>query len=303
MLSRVGEQLYWMARYLERTDNTARLIKATTQQILDARKPANWRAPVDILGAGEAFDGRELTARETTVMGFLIDDPGQPGSIRASVTGARENARSVREMLPAEVWEGINRLHAVPRDAPGANASRRERLDALRRLIAINQQITGILEGSLSHGPPYHLIMLARHLERADMTSRLIDRHTAVPADAEHAGGWMDTLHALDAYLMYRQSMSARLDARSVIRFLMLDPAFPRSVRFCLRRLAEALIALPDSSPVLSAVERLDRAHVAADAPGLAPDALHAYIDTLQCELANLHGAIARQYFPEPGRC
>ena len=303
MLSRVGEQLYWMARYLERTDNTARLIKATTQQILDSSEPANWRAPIDILGADPLFDGRELAAHETSVMAFLIDDPYQPGSIHASVRAARENARTVRELLPTEVWEGINQLQAALRNTSGSGGIRRSRLDGLRRLIAINQQINGIIEGSLSHGPPYHLIMLARHLERADMTSRLIDSHTDIPAEEAHASGWMHTLHALDAYLMYRQSMSARLDARSVINFLMLDPAFPRSVRFCLRRMGDALLALPASSPVLTRLEQLDRAHVEARPQQLPPDALHRYIDDLQADLAALHAAIARHYFPAPIAC
>ncbi|QGM21215.1 hypothetical protein GJ672_02280 [Spiribacter sp. 2438] len=304
MLSRVGEQLYWMSRYLERMDNTARLIKATTQQMLDARHPADWRAPVDILGAGMLFDGRELAAHESTVMAFLIDDAHQPGSIRACVRAARENARTVRELLPTDVWEGINELHGVMRDDFGTNTRRRRRLDFLRHLIATNQRINGIIEGTLSHGPPYHFILLARLLERADMTSRILDKHTTGEVDnGGSPDGWMNTLHALDGYLMYRQSLGVGLDPRSVVRFLMLDPAFPRSVRFCLRHMGDALLALPRSAPVLAEVQRLDRRHVEAEPHRLALGALHDYIDQLQTELADIHGLIARHYFPEPLTC
>ena len=304
MLSRVGEQLYWMARYLERMDNTARLIKATTQQILDARHPADWRAPVEILGAATLFDGRDLTARESTVMAFLIDDPCQPGSIRSSVRAARENARTVRELVPTDVWEGINELAAVMRDDVIATSRRRRRLDFLRHLIATNQRINGIIEGSLSQGPPYHFIMLARLLERADMTSRILDKHTSDRhGHGGRADGWMNTLHALDGYLMYRQRMGAGLNPQSVVDFLMLDPAFPRSVRFCLRGMRGSLLTLPRSAPVLAEVQGLDHRHAEAEPHRLDPGELHYYIDELQTELADIHGHIARHYFPEPLTC
>lgn len=303
MLSRVAEQLYWMARYLERSDNTARLIKSTSQQILDARRPTNWRAAVDILGSDPLFDALGLTNEERVVLNFLVDETSNPGSIKASVNAARENARTVRELLPTEVWEGINALYRLTRQQAVSKATRRQRQDQLRRVTELNQQINGIIASTLSQGAPYHIIMLAQYLERADMTSRILDSQISAPTEPLQEAQWMATLDSLGGYLMYRQSMNARLEVQAVTQFLMLDPAFPRSVRFCLRRIGDSLLALPSADPVMKTLERLDRAHAAAAPHTLSAIALHTYIDELQAGLGELHEAIARRYFPEPVSC
>lgn len=300
MLSRVAEQLYWMARYLERSDNTARLIKTTSQQILDARRPANWRAAVDILGSDPLFDALGLANEERPVLHFLVDETAHPGSIRASIGAARENARTVRELLPTEVWEGINALYKLTRQQAIAKSTRRQRQDLLRRITELNQQINGIIAGTLSQGAPYHVIMLAQYLERADMTSRILDSQITAPAQTWQEAQWMATLDSLGGYLMYRQSMHARLEVQAVTQFLMLDPAFPRSVRFCLRRIGDSLLALPHAEPVIRTLEQLDRQHATAAPHTLNAVALHGYIDELQAGLGKLHAAIAKRYFPEP---
>ncbi len=301
MLSRVAEHLYWMARYVERSDNTARLLKATSQQILDARLPADWRVPIDILGANTRFDQDKRPATEQAVVGFLIADATHPGSIHANVRSARENARTVRELLPTEAWETINALHRLLRGAETATTSRRLYMDLLRRISDINHHFNGIIEGNLSRGPAYHFIHLAQLLERADMITRLLDSHVEAGSSTDSA--WINLLNSLGGYLMYRQRMHARLNANTVTAFLMLDADYPRSVMFCLKQMAQSLLALPRSDALLSQLQQLESGHFQAAPDRMPPDTLHDYIDTLQMSLAELHHAIARQYFPEPARC
>lgn len=309
MLSRVAENLYWMTRYLERADNTARLINTTSQMVLDGPRnvPVSWRSLVDILGSRARFDAEGLADDERSVMRFLVDEPAHAGSIQASVRAARENARTVRELLPAEVWEGINELYFLVRDNAVGHGGRRRRFDFLRRVIGHNQQITGIIEGTLSRGAPYQFVTIAQHVERADMTSRILDvRATQLVDEDEDAldawqdAGWMTVLRSLGAYIMYRQSMNIRIRGASVVSFLLRDEQFPRSVRYCLQRTARALRALPRSDPPLAELARLEQA-LEAVAPGsLALGEVHDYIDELQAGLGHLHRAVAQTYFPEP---
>ncbi|PWG61003.1 alpha-E domain-containing protein [Spiribacter halobius] len=309
MLSRVAENLYWMTRYLERAENTARLINTTSQMVLDGPRnvPVSWRSLVDILGSRPRFDAEGLADDERSVMRFLVDEPAHGGSIQASVRAARENARTVRELLPAEVWEGINELYFLVRDNAVGQGGRRRRFDFLRRVIGHNQQITGVIEGTLSRGAPYQFVTIAQHLERADMTSRILDVRASQlvdededALDAWQDAGWMTVLRSLGAYIMYRQSMNIRIRGSSVVSFLLRDEQFPRSVRYCLQRTARALRALPRSDPPLAELARLEQA-LEVVAPGaLALGEVHDYIDELQSGLGQLHRAVTQTYFPEP---
>lgn len=307
MLSRVAESVYWMGRYLERAEDTARVVNTTTYLILDTPRvvPANWAALVQVLGAWSTFPHGEPSERR--VMDYLIQDPDHPSSIQSCVRQARENARTVRELLPTEVWEEINELHHRVGDGAAGAIARRRRLDFLRAVIQSCQQITGVIEGTLSRGAPYQFVALGRHLERADMTTRILDMRIAAqtaeeiePLDAWDDAGWMNTLRSLSGYTMYRQYCTPRISRPAVVEFLILDEHFPRSVRYCLLRMAVALRSLPRAAAAREGLRGLEQT-VCGVAPGeLEPEALHAYIDELQLGLARLHGILTESYFPEP---
>jgi uncharacterized alpha-E superfamily protein len=307
VLSRVAENVYWLARYLERAENTARLVNVNANLLLDLPPEyrPDWLALIDITGSRELFDAREKRAEERDIVHFLIADLDNPGSILSSVRSARENARMLRDVLPNEVWEHMNELFMEIKEKLPAALSKRTRFHFLQRIIRGMQTLTGELEGTMSRNDAFTLLMLGRNLERADMTSRIIDVRSAqlLPADAPgfrpfDTIQWLNLLKSLSGYQMYRLSQRTRVSRSAVLDFVLRDLQFPRACLFCLKEVEHFLRALPRSAGVLGSLEGarsfLDNATLATlDQPGL-----HELIDRLQLHIIVVHEGIAQTYFP-----
>lgn len=307
MLSRVAENLYWMARYLERAENTARLINTTTQVILDLPRGASfgWDILLKVAGLDQQFDELYTEANEANIMRFLIQDDRNPSSIVAGIRNARENSRTFREILPKEFWERVNGLYLYVREhAPAAAQNRAQRYEVLNHVLERGQSLAGMLVGCMSHDLAFQFIELGRNVERADMTTRIVDINSAVllPRD----GGalepiqerlWMSVLKALSAYQMYRRHVDVHVSGTKVLSFLLLDPHFPRSVRYCLAKVDESLSTLPDHTDAMREARRSWRRLAGLRWEGLTPAVLHEYLDQCQKDLGAIHTAVSNQYF------
>jgi len=307
MLSRVAESLYWMTRYLERAENTARLINSTTQVLLDLPKGAyfGWDVLIHVAGLDALIRERGLKVDEASIMAFLIEDEGNPSSILSSIHYARENTRTFREVLPMEIWERINGLYLYIRDnARRATHSRSGRYDVLNGLIERRQSIIGLLAGSMSHDIAFQFLKLGRNLERADMTTRIVDVNSAVllPTDPVLAVQtmerlWMSTLNALSAYQMYRRHVGVHVRSQDVVGYLLKDPHFPRTVYHCLSEIEGCLEVLPHNEKAMKAARQAYRRLERMQLGGLVPVVLHEYLDQVQADLGAVHDALSRQYF------
>ncbi|MBU1665010.1 MAG: alpha-E domain-containing protein [Gammaproteobacteria bacterium] len=307
MLSRVAESLYWMARYLERAENTARFINSTTQVLLDLPRGASfgWDALLKVAGLDALYNKHYVSANEADIMRFLIMDERNPGSIVASIHSARENTRTFREVLPMEIWERINGLYLYTRDnAARATHGRSQRWEVLNGVIERRQSVIGLLMGSMSQDVSYHFLKLGRSLERADMTTRIVDVNSAVrmPEDAAAATLarerlWMSTLNALSAYQMYRQHVGVHIEGPAVVNFLLRDPHFPRTVAHCLGEIENCLSLLVNYHGPLQVARHTWRRLEAMNLDDVSPVPLHDHLDQLQADLGELHNAISRQYF------
>ena len=307
MLSRVAENLYWMGRYLERAENTARFINSTTQVLLDLPRDAafGWDVLLKVAGLDHEFASRYQRADEDSLMPFLIEDEENPSSILTSIHNARENARTVREVLPMELWERINSLYLYIREnAARAKEGRGPRNEVLLGVIGRRESIIGLLTGSMSRDVAYQLIKLGRNIERADMTTRIVNVNSAVklPADPALASlttlrMWISTLNALSAYQMYRNHVGVHVRANEVVNYLLKNPHFPRTVLHCLGEIEGCLSVLPDHSAAMKKVRQAWRRVQAMQLDDLKPIVLHEYLDQVQSDLAGVHGAVAKQYF------
>ncbi len=307
MLSRVAESLYWMARYLERAENTARFINSTTQVLLDLPRGASfgWDTLLKVAGLDALYNQHYATANEADIMRFLIIDKRNPGSIQASVHSARENTRTFREVLPMEIWERINDLYLYTREnAALATHGRSQRYAVLNGIIERRQSVIGLLVGSMSHDVAYHFLQLGRNLERADMTTRIIDVNSAVSLPLDTASAdiarerlWMSTLNALSAYQMYRQHVGVHVEGPAVAKYLLTDPHFPRTVTHCLGEIETSLSLLVDYAAPLQAARTAWRRLEGMNFDDVSPAALHEHLDQIQADLAYLHDAISRKYF------
>ena len=315
MLSRVAERLYWTGRYLERAEDTARITNVHANLLLDLPKGTTfgWEPLVAIFGHDVGrFDERYGAANEKNVVSFMLLDRENPGSIFTSLHHARENLRTTRDMVPREAWEKLNALYQNAREQDELGTARRARYGFLVQVIEGCQHIVGLLAGTMSHDHAYDFIRIGRNVERSDMTSRIIDVRSANLL-VNHSGDltpfssiqWMSVLKSLTAYQMYRRHAHVRVRGAEVLRFLLQDSHFPRSIHHCLGEVQQSLNNLPRNEVPRRQVAKLRRQIHEANVEALSQAGFHGFIDDLQLALARLHERIRATYFlaeaPLPG--
>lgn len=306
MLSRVAERVYWMARYLERADNTARLISAHTMLLMDLPETLefDWFTPVVIFNAEEQYRATYPTISEEHVMHFLIADRDNPSSLLGSFANVRENVRTSLDLLPEVIWEQVNQTYLQLQAALPSLSSRHSRQRVLRDVMAACQRIRGVLENHLSRDHAFDFIQIGRHVERADMTSRTLEMTSLLLAeDRSHALRryesilWASLLSALGAQQMYLRHKNSRVIARDVLEFLCQDVKFPRSLLYSLTGVNFYLARLPEPDQVLAMSSRITEQFAQQDISAIPVDQIHRFMDRLQANLTVLHGEIAHTWF------
>jgi len=300
LLSRVADNIYWGARYMERADDTARVVRTFTEVLLDlpVGVASSWEPLLAVVGSRAAFDSGHARANESDIVRFLVADPHNPGSVASSVANARENLRTTREILPREAWQTVNDLYLYTQRDAESGVDRRTRARFLSRVVSEHQRLDGVIAGAMQRDEAYELYRLGQVIERADMTTRVLGVRAAALLEAPDAADdydevqWMGVLRSLTALQMYQRSTRAPIDGRSVVSFLLFDRQFPRSVAGCLERMRAALGRLPHADrtmPSADAVQRL-LSGLRADAGDGA--ALDAAMDQVQAALAALNDAV-----------
>lgn len=307
MLSRVADNLYWLARYLERVENLARLVEVSSNLMLDLPKHLvpGWQPLINITGGESAYAAQNKDFAEKSVVRFVVADPKNPGSMVASMANAREIARTVRDILPREAWEQINELNLYIREHAEEASSKRTRLAFLSQASRGVQSLTGMFEGIVSEGAALCFLTLGRNFERADMTSRIVDVRAAAmmssTRDAElrpfETVLWMSVLRSLSGYQMYRINTRERVYGGGVVRFLLADENFPRACVCCLYRAEEVLRRLPNSGALQRRLARMRQAVAHTQFESLDQTELHGFIDRLQRSLGRANDEVTRLYF------
>ncbi|MBO6565226.1 MAG: alpha-E domain-containing protein [Pseudomonadales bacterium] len=304
MLSRVAERMYWFGRYVERIENTARLISVNTNLVLDLPHVKYiWGSLLSITGYEKQFFERFSVEDERNIIKFLLDDDSC--SIMMSVRMARENARTTREIMPNEAWEKINRLYLYLQKNIQKGVKRDGRHQLLKDITAQCQELNGYLAGCMSADEAWAFMKIGSDLERADMTTRILDVGCLNLLNTEHPEIreqetilWMNVLQSLTAYQMYRQHVDDTVNGEDVAAFLLLDEKFPRSVAHCLYDVNEAFRSLPNHEMPLKNITQTQRNISHADIPKLlGGPGLHKFIDDLQSDMASIHGDIAATWF------
>jgi uncharacterized alpha-E superfamily protein len=311
MLSRVAERIYWQARYLERAENTARLLNVFSTLILDLPPGTKlgWHSLVEITGTDKKFDDKYKQSSERNVMRFLLLD-SNGCSLLDTLAHARENARTTREIMPLEAFEQINDLFHYAKDNAASSVSGGKRHKFLEEIISSCQEISGLMAGSMSRGPAYSFVRLGRSLERADMATRIIDVGSGnllpdiVTGKKQQQANepyentlWMNILRSLTAYQMYRQHVKHRVNGHDVVKFLLQDDDFPRAATHALTTITHVLKKLPKNSNVSKQVDKALLMIQSSDITKLLDSGLFRYLDELQIEIAAIHSGIAETWF------
>jgi len=303
LLSRVAEAVYWAGRYVERAETTSRIVKVQTELYLDLPRSAglDWAPLLAVTGSADGFaEGAELN--EEQVIEFLLADPDNRGSVIASLGQARENMRTTRSVFPREAWEALNELYHWTRDTCDDAVPRRSRLQWTEHVMAECQRLIGILAGTMTHDAAYSFMRIGRHVERADMTSRVLDVQAGTllaQAEGEPYADltWMAVLKSVAGYQMYRRSVQSGVQGPEVLRFLLQDTLFPRSVQHCLYEIARDLLVLSHNDAVMGSCARAQLYVEQARVRSLAWDGLSPYVDGLEVHLDSLHASLSDTYF------
>jgi uncharacterized alpha-E superfamily protein len=305
MLSRVAERVYWSARYLERAEDTARLILVRHHSILDLPRSIQpgWELLLDVLGAKESFATLPGAATEKNIINYVYSERENPTSILSTLTSARENMRTTREVLPSESWERVNSLYLSVARRASKGLPRASRHSALNSVIQSCQQVTGMLAGTMNHDAAYQFVRLGRYLERADMSTRIIDVASAgLAAAGEDALPyqnmlWISVLESLSAYQMYRLSVQANVKPEDVVEFLLRNKNFPRAAAHCLQQIESSMRSLPRHEHAIKVVRSVQRKLKRTNCRELHGQALHDFIDDFQLRLHTLHQAVSDSWF------
>ena len=257
MLSRVADSIYWLNRYIERAENVARFVDVNLNLLLDSPvgMQQQWQPLILITGDVELFKQRYGEATEQNVVQFLTFDRDYPNSILSCLRLARENARSIREIISSEMWEQVNEFYMMVRDA--------EQQGELCQLPEFFNQVkqqghlfAGIMDATMTHNEGWHFGQMGRLLERADKTSRILDvKYFILLPSVEDVGTtldevqWMALLRSASAYEMYRKRQQHLIKPSDVVEFLVLDRQFPRSIQYCLLQAEKSLQQITGTQP------------------------------------------------------
>lgn len=315
MLSRVADSLYWMQRYRERAENTARLVDVNLFLSIDAPgdEKHQWEPTVRTTGDYEFFKTLYDQPSQANVLRFLTFDERNPNSILSCVRHARENARSIREAITLEMWNELNMLYLFVVEAAKSRLERTEELfNFYARVRRSCQLFTGIMDTTLSHDEGWHFGRLGNLIERSDQSSRILDiKYFILLPSVEHIGTayddilWSALLKSVSGLEMYRR-LWHEIHHAHVIDFIVLNPHFPRSIHSCLRRSRDSLRYLSASEsgedPPLKRVERLCAQLESTAVYDIVKEGLHEFLEVMQTRIGEINHSIYATYFaPLPG--
>jgi uncharacterized alpha-E superfamily protein len=315
MLSRVAESLYWMSRYLERAEHTARLIDVDFELRLDQSPEAGsvrWRQLLEALHAPIPEDGQIDAA---TLTHILTMDKENSSSIISCISAARENLRQVREQCSSAMWEQLNRLYLY---VNSTNAGESWQLHSYVFFRAVREGahlFHGVTDSTMSHGEGWQYIQLGRYVERTDATARLIGAHLSrlsysdqsldQSVESEEYLEWVGLLKSCAAFEAYCKKYTAELRPLRVAEFLLLNPEFPHSVRFSVDKVHAALRAIAEmterkAEQPTRLTGRLKAALSFSQIDEVMASGAGAFVENICQQCTHVHSAIHQIYFDYP---
>jgi uncharacterized alpha-E superfamily protein len=310
MLSRVADSIYWLNRYVERAENVARFVDVNLNLLMDSPlgTTQQWEPLIRTTGDLELFQERYGDATADNVIQFLTFDRSYPNSIISCLQSARENARSVREIISSEMWEQVNAFYFLVRDA-SSTSPMTDISNFFSEVKMESHLFAGVMDGTMTHNEGWHFGQLGRMVERADKTARILDvkyfillpsvKDVGTPLDELQ---WISLLKSTSGYEMYRKCQH-RITPQDVVRFLVLDREFPRSIQFCLLHAERSLHHITGGTPGIwhNPVERaLGKLRSELDyttIEEITSLGLHEFLDQLEDAFNDVHHKIHETFF------
>lgn len=306
LLSRVAECAYWAGRYLERAEGTARLIKCHSDLVMDLPRAAavGWEPLLAVLGvAPAAGTHHRVSTSEEGVVRTLAADASNPSSVRSSIGAAHANLRVARAVMPQEAVEVLIELHNHVDGTATDAIDRRTRSVWLTSVIRSCQTLSAILGETMSHDDAFCFFTVGRQLERADLTTRVLDVQVGpLTRQVDDALGpyldicWFAALRSVSALQPFRRT-GTPTSAQATISFLLRNAKCPRTVESCLTEASRWLLEIPGHEAPMAACAATQRLLQSADMDELADGSLHGFVDELQISIGDIHDHIAVSWF------
>jgi uncharacterized alpha-E superfamily protein len=303
MLSRHAEDLYWLGRYVERAEDTARMLDVTYHNLLES--PATlettaWKELLEVLFLKTAYSG---PLDGPAVSAYLVTDRSHQGSIISAVERARDNARGLRDGISTELWEAINVFYLDLARADFTIDMERQAYEVFGSIRSQCQLISGVASQTMPRDEGYRFMLLGWMLERAEMTCRLLSVRYAPLAGVESQMGfhtWASVLKSVSAYEAYLKAHDASLNPTNVLEFLLLNQEFPRSVLYCLQLVERLLESLADSDHQTSVERAIGRVRAKAefcDIDAIINEGLNQFLEELQREIYDVSNEVEEHFF------
>lgn len=309
MLGKTAGGLTWMFRYLERCETTSRLIETGFRNALTrpATSADEWAAVLDAAGVRSAFLERHESFEQSAVIDFMLRDKANPSSVMSCVENARNNARLVRTALSREVWEATNECWMTLKGALATKVRDRDLPETLALIRQQNALVRGATHGTMLRNDVFNFCRIGTFLERADATARILDvKYYVLLPSITHIGSaldnvqWENILRSVGARSSYRWLNGPDISAMGIAEFMILDHRMPRSLAFCIEKVASNLRYLEmeyasrkDSQiKVAEMVGQLESARIEQ----VFEDGLHEFILDLLSDVADLSATIETDY-------
>jgi uncharacterized alpha-E superfamily protein len=313
LLSRYAEALFWLARYMERVENLARVLDVTDTFVRHGVDQSGWRSVIQINADEARFTELYGHANAENVAQFYLVNRENPNSILSSLFAARENARTLRPLIPTEMWGQINVFYNRVRQLTEADATPSRVSGLCAYMKEQCQTHAGIIDGTLYRDQSWAFYCIGKYMERGDQTSRLVDikYHTLLPSpddvgSALDVSQWHALLRAASGYQAYRRVNPSYMTPAAVAGFLLMNRSFPRSVTRCVSRIEIYLSQLSSGYGLrgaYAAQEQLDELRAALmdqNIEDILGRGLHEFLDWVQLQFIGLQEAIAGSFWRKP---
>lgn len=314
MLSRVADSLYWLGRYIERAENTARILDVNLQLTLDMDhsdydEVRDWSPILATLEDQQLFNKHHPAVTADAVCEFVTFAKENPNSIWSSISFARENARTVREYISSEMWERINSVYLWINSVGARQLFAGSSIDFYRHVVDFAHQIHGTTDATLTHGEGWNFLQFGKYAERGDSASRILDLkyHILLPTDEKVGGNvdtlqWIAVLKSCSAFEAYRKIHTGKVTPASVAEFITLHETFPRSIRYCAKNMRKSLHELSgcDIGHYCNDAERLVGQLVSdlnyTTINDIFKFGLHQYLEKIQVRIGDITSAMNATY-------
>ena len=303
MLSRDAEHLYWLARYIERAENTGRLINVNVEMMLDfpTDKSLGWEPILEAMNSKDDYLVNHKSFNESDVIHYLSREKNNLNSIASCLSFASYNSEFIKDDLPRSAVEELNNTEMNFLKEMTTSVSKRKRAKNIYEVISSSQRFFGIISDNFSRGYAFEFLRLGRFIERADMITRIVD---SICTSDEKEGTidlstleWVNLLKTLSAHQAYRKVSRGEIIKDSVIGFLFKDDSFPRSIFRCLTIIKKSFQNLPKNDEALLFIDKFLENLKSSRIGKYDNERIHVFIDSTQKKISTIDQLIQTSYF------